>query len=168
MTTAAADGRSKDAYAASLFRSREGAAAIEELYQAAMSRLGGAVESRMVPTHVGDTHVLTAGPIDAQPVLVLPGGNFLNPTCLEWFLPLAQHYRLYAPEIVGQPGRSERLSVADRAGGRADGDPREVDRLAPGAQGRDRPRDERVAARTVAARRCSGELAGGPAGWPRS
>jgi hypothetical protein len=31
----------------------------------------------------------------------LPGGNFLNPTCLKWFLPLAERHRLYAPDIVG-------------------------------------------------------------------
>jgi pimeloyl-ACP methyl ester carboxylesterase len=36
----------------------------------------------------------------------LPGGNALNPTCLKWFLPLAERHRLYALDIVGQPGRS--------------------------------------------------------------
>jgi pimeloyl-ACP methyl ester carboxylesterase len=45
-------------------------------------------------------------------VVILPGGNFLNPTCLGWFLPLAEDHRLYAPDIIGQPGKSaqERLS----------------------------------------------------------
>jgi hypothetical protein len=38
--------------------------------------------------------------------MVLPGGNFLNPTCLGWFLPLARDNRLCAPDIVGQPGKS--------------------------------------------------------------
>jgi pimeloyl-ACP methyl ester carboxylesterase len=39
-------------------------------------------------------------------VIFLHGGNFLNPTCLRWFLPFAQRHRVYAPDIVGQPGKS--------------------------------------------------------------
>lgn len=59
------------------------------------------------------------GPEDAPPAVFLPGGNFLNPTCLCWFLPLARSYRLYAPDIVGQPGRSAQYRPSSRGDGHA-------------------------------------------------
>jgi pimeloyl-ACP methyl ester carboxylesterase len=62
-----------------------------------------------VSTRYGETHVLSVGPDDAPPVLFLHGGNFLNPTCLRWFLPIAQRYRSHSPDIVGQPGKSGQL-----------------------------------------------------------
>ncbi|QIN78177.1 alpha/beta hydrolase [Rubrobacter marinus] len=90
----------------SIYRTAEGAVRIEALYGEALAALGVGHESRRVGTRSGETHVLVAGPEDAPPAVFLPGGNFLNPTCLRWFLPLARHHRLYAPDIVGQPGRS--------------------------------------------------------------
>ena len=90
----------------SIYRSREGEAEIQTLYDEALGGLGLGHESLMVGTRSGDTHVLAAGPEDAPPVVFLPGGNFLNPTCLRWFSPVAADYRLYAPDLVGQPGRS--------------------------------------------------------------
>lgn len=90
----------------SIYKSREGEAEIQALYDEALGGLGLGHESLMVGTRSGDTHVLAVGPEDAQPVVFLPGGNFLNPTCLRWFSPLAADYRLYAPDLVGQPGRS--------------------------------------------------------------
>jgi pimeloyl-ACP methyl ester carboxylesterase len=63
--------------------------------------------------------VILAGPEDAPPLVVLPGGNFLNPLCLSWFLPLTETFRLYAPDIVGQPGRSARTRPSARGDGHA-------------------------------------------------
>jgi hypothetical protein len=42
--------------------------------------------SLTVGTCLGETHVLAIGPDDAPTAVLLPGGNFLNPTCLKWFL----------------------------------------------------------------------------------
>ena len=91
---------------ASIYRSPEGQAEILRLYDEALSRLGIGHESKTVSTRYGETHVLSLGPEDAPPVVFLHGGNFLNPTCLRWFLPIAQRYRIHAPDIVGQPGKS--------------------------------------------------------------
>jgi pimeloyl-ACP methyl ester carboxylesterase len=79
--------------------------------------LGQGHESLTVGTRLGDTHILAVGPDDAPPAVFLPGGNFLNPTCLSWFLPLAERHRLYAPDIVGQPG----LSAQERPSPKGDG-----------------------------------------------
>lgn len=100
-----------------MYKTAEGAARIEVLYDEALAALGVGYESRRVDTRSGETHVLVVGPEDAPPVVFLPGGNFLNPTCLGWFLPLARSYRLYAPDIVGQPGRS----AQDRPSSKGDG-----------------------------------------------
>src|SRR5215211_1777665 len=91
---------------ASIYRSSGGEAEILALYDGALTRLGVEYESTKIDTRFGDTHVLVTGPENAPPLVILPGGNFLNPTCLGWFLPLAKEHRVYAPDVVGQPGRS--------------------------------------------------------------
>src|SRR5262245_3483570 len=103
----------------SIYRSRRGEAALRALYDAARERLDVAHESRMVGTHFGATHVLSIGPADAPPVVVLPGGNFLGPPCLRWFAPLAATHRLYAPDLIGQPGRSAPTRPSPRGDGHA-------------------------------------------------
>jgi pimeloyl-ACP methyl ester carboxylesterase len=90
----------------SIYKSPEGEAEVLALYDEALADLGLGHESLTVGTRYGDTHVLAVGPEEAPPVLFLPGGNFLNPTCLRWFLALAEEYRLHAPDLVGQPGKS--------------------------------------------------------------
>ena len=103
----------------SIYKTVEGAARIEALYAEALAALGVDYESRRIGTRSGETHVLAVGPEDAPPVLFLPGGNFLNPTCLRWFLPLARDHRLYAPDIVGQPGRSAQTRPSPHGDGHA-------------------------------------------------
>ena len=90
----------------SIYKSSEGEAEIRALYDEALAELGPGHESLTVETRYGDTHVVAVGPEGGPPVVFLPGGNFLNPTCLRWFLRLAVDYRVYAPDLVGQPGRS--------------------------------------------------------------
>lgn len=89
------------------------------LYDEALAGLGLGYESLTVRTRLGDTHILVVGPEDAPPAVFLPGGNFLNPTCLSWFMPLAQRHRLYAPDIVGQPGRSAQERPSPKGDGHA-------------------------------------------------
>ena len=104
---------------ASIYKCRAGEAEIQALYDEALDGLGLGYESLTVGTRSGDTHVLAVGPEDAPPVLFLPGGNFLNPTCLRWFSPLAADHRLYAPDLVGQPGRSSQTRPSPKGDGHA-------------------------------------------------
>jgi pimeloyl-ACP methyl ester carboxylesterase len=103
----------------SIYKSLEGEAEIRTLYAEALAGLGPGYESLIVGTRLGDTHVLAVGPDDAPPAVFLPGGNFLNPTCLKWFLPLAERHRLYAPDIVGQPGLSAQTRPSPKGDGHA-------------------------------------------------
>jgi pimeloyl-ACP methyl ester carboxylesterase len=105
--------------AASIYKSPQGKAEILRLYDEALARLGVEYESLWVGTRFGDTHVLATGPESAPPVIVLPGGNFLNPTCLGWFVPLAEDHRLYAPDIIGQPGKSAQERPSSKGDGHA-------------------------------------------------
>lgn len=89
------------------------------LYDEALGRLGPGRETRYVATSLGETHVILAGSEEAPPLVVLPGGNFLNPLCLSWFMPLAERFRLHAPDVIGQPGRSAQTRPSARGDGHA-------------------------------------------------
>jgi len=98
----------------SIYKGRKAEAEILALYDEALAGLGTWYESLTVPTTYGDTHVLALGPEDAPPALFLPGGNFLNPTCLRWFQRLADVHRVYAPDLIGQPGKSAQARLSPR------------------------------------------------------
>jgi pimeloyl-ACP methyl ester carboxylesterase len=95
----------------SIYRSVRGEAELKRLYEQKLADLSLEAHSRMVQTRFGHTHVLAVGPPEAPPVMVLTGISTGAPRTLEWFKPLAQDYRLYAPDPLGQPGRSAQTRV---------------------------------------------------------
>ncbi len=95
-----------------IYRSRAGERDLLAQYDAALRALPRPTESRFVPTRSGRTHLLMMGRVTAPPLLLLPGGNFLSPTTLGWFAPLAATYRLYTPDLLGQPGLSDATPLA--------------------------------------------------------
>src|SRR5215207_5015890 len=98
----------------SIYKSPEGEAEIRTLYNEALAGLGLGYESLTVGTRLGDTHVTALGPEGATPAVFLPGANALNPICLKLLLPLAERHRLYAPDIVGQPGLSSHTRLSSK------------------------------------------------------
>ena len=104
----------------SIYRTPEGQAVIHALYDKHLAETGISIESRMVPTRFGQTHVLLAGPEAGPPLVLLHGGNTVNPSMLAWGKSLAGMYRLYAPDTIGHPGKSDpvRLSPRDDSYGR--------------------------------------------------
>jgi pimeloyl-ACP methyl ester carboxylesterase len=92
--------------AASIYRSHRGQAEVMALYEKKLAGLAVETQSRMLETRFGPTHVLAAGPSEAPPAMVLTGLSTGAPRILEWFQPLIQDYRLYAPDPIGLPGRS--------------------------------------------------------------
>jgi len=105
----------------SIYKSPAGEARILYLYDRFQNDLGVVFDDRMVDTRFGATHVLVAGPEDGQPVVVTHGGNSITPQGLRGLLPLLkqEHYRLYATDTIGHPGKSAqvRLSARDQSYG---------------------------------------------------
>jgi pimeloyl-ACP methyl ester carboxylesterase len=98
-----------------IYKSAEGRQRFLELYDEAQQRAGVPFDERTVDTRFGPTHLLITGPEEGPPVLVIQGGNSINFETLKLYLPLADHFRLYAPDTVGHPGKSAetRLSIKD-------------------------------------------------------
>lgn len=97
-----------------IYKSPEGEAKFMELYEsrlARLSRIGVKCEGRMMDTRFGPTHILIAGPADAPPLVVLHGIHASGPFGLEVLLPLTKNYRIYLPDIIGQPGRSAKILI---------------------------------------------------------
>jgi pimeloyl-ACP methyl ester carboxylesterase len=72
-----------------------------------------------VPTSLGDTSVVSAGPV-APSVVLLPGTNFCAATCLNLAATLAERWSVLVVDLPGQPGLSagERPEGGLRAYGR--------------------------------------------------
>jgi len=104
----------------SVFRSVAGRAEFLAHYDAATARLPFPMQSRMVRTRVGATHLSIAGNPQGTPVVVLPGMSIVGPLMLEFFARLAEKHLLIAPDLIGQPGRSEDrpMPTADHGYGR--------------------------------------------------
>lgn len=104
----------------SIYRTAAGEAAIKARYEHDLAQLAFPVRRTVLPTRYGETHLLSAGPEGAQPILLFHGGNATNPLTLAWFRPLTERFRIYAPDTIGHPGLSAqtRLSPRDDSYGR--------------------------------------------------
>jgi len=102
-----------------IYRSAEGKAKIIALYDKFLSRFDIQHEEVNIETRYGSTHVLVIGPKNGPPLIFFHGGNSLNPFDLKKFIPLANEYRIYAPDTIGHPGKSAeyRLSPKDNSYG---------------------------------------------------
>ncbi|MBW5481007.1 alpha/beta fold hydrolase, partial [Streptomyces bambusae] len=81
--------------------------AFRTAYDAVLADWPGPVERTELPTPYGLTHVNSAGPADAPPLVLLPGGGA---TSTVWGAAvaagLAHTHRVHAVDLVGDPGLS--------------------------------------------------------------
>ncbi|GAB3205140.1 alpha/beta fold hydrolase [Nocardia tengchongensis] len=89
-----------------IYKSEAGRAAIAARYQELLRRWPVAVEQLHVPTREGDTFVLASGPKDAPPVILLHGSGSNSSTWLGDIASWATDFRVYAVDMVGEPGGS--------------------------------------------------------------
>ena len=88
------------------FRSPAGAATVHRAYQRLIDTHLPFAEQRTVATSVGDTYVLSAGPVDAAPVLLLPGSGSVAASWGVELAELGQTHRVHAIDLPGESGLS--------------------------------------------------------------
>jgi pimeloyl-ACP methyl ester carboxylesterase len=101
----------------SIYLNEKSEEAMLAFYDRQMDNLGIAFEEITLPTRYGATHLVVTGPQEAMPLITLHGGNGNTPLNLSLFLPLTKKYRVYAPDTIGQPGKSaqRRISTKDNS-----------------------------------------------------
>ncbi len=99
------------------FKSPEGEAAFLESYDNAMKFWPVTYEESEITNRFGTTHVVTSGPKDAPPLVLLHG---MLGTLTMWspnIADLSKDYRVYAIDVMGQPGKSvHNEPIRDAAG----------------------------------------------------
>lgn len=98
----------------SIYKNKKCEIEMMEVYDRQLSRLGIEYEEKMINTRFGDTHVLITGPKNAPPLITLHGGNGNSPLNLSLFLPLTKCFRVYAPDTVGFPGKSDQTRLSPK------------------------------------------------------
>lgn len=89
-----------------IYRSPEGEREIIRRYRELLDRWPVPAEHRRVPTSQGETFVVACGPADAPPVVLLHGSSTNAAMWLGDVADWAPHLRLYAVDMVGEPGLS--------------------------------------------------------------
>jgi pimeloyl-ACP methyl ester carboxylesterase len=67
---------------------------------------GGVVEQRIVPTRQGNTFVVVSGNPSSRPVVLLHGSGANSAWWMRDATAWAQHHRVYAVDVIGEPGLS--------------------------------------------------------------
>jgi pimeloyl-ACP methyl ester carboxylesterase len=89
------------------YKSAAGYNAIMSWYEDAIESAGIPLKSQYVETSYGRTHMLVCGPADGEPLMLIPGTAGCAPLWRRQFADFASKYRVYALDVIGQPGRSE-------------------------------------------------------------
>jgi len=104
-----AGGQSADAESPhiDLYKSPEGRQKLVDWYDTAVKRIDANLESVWADTRFGRTHMLAAGPQNGEPLFFLPGVAGAAPLFRRQLEGLSGHFRVYAVDLPGQPGRSD-------------------------------------------------------------
>jgi pimeloyl-ACP methyl ester carboxylesterase len=90
----------------SAFKTPEGKAAFLAAYEAIMELWPVPYEEIEIPTRFGVTHIVTSGPEDAPPMVLLHGQcgtlTMWGPNIADF----SKDHRVYAIDVMGQPGKS--------------------------------------------------------------
>ncbi|WAL68459.1 alpha/beta hydrolase [Amycolatopsis cynarae] len=94
----------------SIYRTEAGARAVREYYLAALAGWPVEHEELRIPTPEGETFVLAAGDAAAPPLVLLHGSGSNSMVWMGRIPELAREFRVYAVDMIGEPG----LSAASR------------------------------------------------------
>jgi pimeloyl-ACP methyl ester carboxylesterase len=100
------------------FKTPEGGRRYLRAYDQVLAQWPVPYQELEVPTPFGDTHIIVSGPEGAPPLVLL---HATGTSSTGWLLnvgPLSQHYRVYAVDLLGEPGKTRQARLlADRADG---------------------------------------------------
>lgn len=88
--------------------------AFEAAYDTLIARWGVPVEAIDVPSRFGTTRVNACGPRDAPPLVLLHGGRANSASWYANAAALVRTRRVYAPDTIGDPGRSRNTGLPVR------------------------------------------------------
>jgi pimeloyl-ACP methyl ester carboxylesterase len=89
-----------------IWKSDDGRRAVETRYREILKRWPVANTQLHVPTREGDTFVVACGPEDAPPLLLFHGSASNSFMWMGDVAAWAQHFRIYAIDMIGEPGLS--------------------------------------------------------------
>jgi pimeloyl-ACP methyl ester carboxylesterase len=89
-----------------IYRTAAGAAAVQHHYRELLRSWPVPNETLTVPTGQGDTFVVASGSTDVPPVVALQGSGANTAMWLPQIERLARHLRVYAVDVIGEPGLS--------------------------------------------------------------
>ncbi len=90
-----------------IYRSPEGGQAILAHYDTLLAQWPLPYQTHLLPTRHGRTFVLACGPEGAPPLLLLHGSSANSAMWIGDAAAFARHYRVYAVDLPGEPGKSE-------------------------------------------------------------
>jgi pimeloyl-ACP methyl ester carboxylesterase len=90
----------------SAFKTPEGEVAFLAAYQKVMNMWPVPYEAIDIATRFGMTHVVTCGPQDGPPLVLLHGMSMTSGMWVPNIADFSKHYRVYAIDVIGQPGMS--------------------------------------------------------------
>jgi len=99
-----------------IYKSEAGRQAIEAFYRKVLTRWPVANEHIVVPTRHGETLVIACGPTDAPPVVLLHGSGSNSAVWIRDVAEWAKQYRVYAVDVIGEPGLSAQSRPSLRSG----------------------------------------------------
>ena len=89
-----------------VYKSKQGEAAMTELYDRQLKALNMEYEELFAETRFGKTHLIKSGNPNGKPVLMFHGGNSTTPYNLAGFTALLDKFCVYAADTIGHPGKS--------------------------------------------------------------
>jgi pimeloyl-ACP methyl ester carboxylesterase len=97
-----------------VYKSQKGKQLILDLYAKMEMKLCFQTESIVVNTRFGNTHIIIGGKNSSEPVFLFNGGNSINPFELKPFEKLIEKFKVYSPDNIGLPGKSDETRISYR------------------------------------------------------
>ena len=89
-----------------IYKTPEGEHAVKSAYRRMLEHWPVPAARHTVPTGQGDTFVITCGPADAPPLVLLHGSGTNSVMWAGHVATWAEHFRVHAIDMIGEPGLS--------------------------------------------------------------